>query len=85
MGRGREGMAKRQREKRRQERQEAKQLRREAIAAEPDGPDPEEEARLMEQFRLLSERHAEGLVAEATFTLERQRILGELGIETEQA
>ncbi len=85
MARGREGMAKRARERRREQRKEAKQLRREALAAEPDGPDPEEEARLMEKFRLLSERHAAGLVTEATFTLERQRILGELGIENEEA
>lgn len=78
-------MAKRERERRRQQRQEAKQLRREAIAAEPGGPDPEDEARLMEEFRLLSERHAAGLVSEAAFTIERKRINVELGIETDEA
>ncbi len=78
-------MAKRERERRRQQRQEAKQLRREAIAAEPGGPDPEDEARLMEEFRILNERRAAGLVSEAAFTIERKRINVELGIETEEA
>lgn len=85
MARGREGMAKRERERRRQQRQEAKQLRRETNAAEPNGPDPQEEADLMEEFRLLSERHAAGHVTEASFTLERHRILTQLGIEAEEA
>ena len=74
-------MAKRERERRRVQRREAKQLRRESIAAEPSGPDPEDEARLMEEFRLLSERHAAGQVTEATFAMERHRILAQLGIE----
>lgn len=84
MARGREGMAKRERERRRQQRREAKHLRRETIAAEPGGPDPADEALLMEQFRLLSERHAAGLVTEAAFRLERHRIFTELGIEAEE-
>lgn len=78
-------MAKRERERRRQQRQEAKQLRREAIAAEPSRPDTEEEDRLMEEFRILSERHTAGLVTEATFVMERHRIFAELGIENEEA
>ena len=78
-------MAKRERERRRQQRQEAKQARREAIAAEPSGPDLEEEDRLMEEFRILSERHTAGLVTEATFVTERHRIFAELGIENEEA
>ncbi|HEY5684700.1 MAG TPA: hypothetical protein VIY70_04940 [Acidimicrobiia bacterium] len=82
MARGREGMAKRAREQRRQQRQEAKQVRRETIAAEPSGPDPQDEARLMEEFRLLSERHAAGFLSEAAFATERQRIFTQLGIET---
>lgn len=77
-------MGKRERERRRQQRQEAKQMRREQIAAQPDGPDSQEEARLMEEFRLLSERHAAGAVTDTVFTTERHRILGELGIENEQ-
>lgn len=85
MARGREGIGKRIREKRRVEAKEAKQRRREALADEPSGPDPQEEARLMEQFRLLSERHAEGLVTEAAFNSERQRIFTELGIDTDLA
>lgn len=83
MARGREGMAKRERERRRQQRQEAKHLRRESIAAEAGGPDPQDEALLMEEFRLSSERHAAGLITDEAFTLERHRIFTELGIETE--
>ena len=74
-------MAKRERERRRTQRKEAKQLRRDSIAANQSGPDPEHEARLMEEFRLLSERHAAGQVTEATFAEERHRILKQLGIE----
>lgn len=73
-------MAKREREKIRQERQEAKRLRREALALEPT-PDPADEARLMDEFRLLSERHARGGVSEMTYETERRRIFVELGIE----
>ncbi len=85
MARGKEAMAKRERERRRLQRQEAKKVRRETLAAEATDPDPQREARLMEEFRLLSERHAEGRMSEAKFTTERERILGELGIESEGA
>lgn len=81
MARGREGMAKRARERARQERQEAKRIRRETTADESAGPDPDDEATLMEEFRLLSERRAASEVSEATFEAERQRIFAELGIE----
>lgn len=82
MARGREGMAKRARERRREQRKEDKAARREALAAEPDGPDADEEARLMEQFRVLSERHAAGHITEKAFAEERERIFGKLGIDT---
>ncbi len=81
MGRGREGMAKRTREKARLQRQEAKRLRRETLAAEAESLDGATEARLMEQFRLLSERYASGKVSEGTYDQERRRIFVELGIE----
>lgn len=83
MARGREGMAKRERERVRLERQEAKRLRREALAMEPT-PDPADEARLMDEFRLLSERHAGGGISEATYETERRRIFVELGIEASE-
>lgn len=82
--RGKEGMAKRARERARQERQEGKRLRRqagsEATEAAVEAPD---EAALMEQFRLLSERHAGGQVGEKDYEDERHRIFVELGIEDE--
>jgi hypothetical protein len=81
MARGREGMAKRARERARLERQEAKRIRREARAAENTGPDPDEEARLMEEFRSLSERRAASEISESTYEAERQRLFAELGIE----
>ncbi len=82
--RGREGMAKRARERARQERQEAKRLRRQArteTAADRDVPD---EAALMEEFRVLSERRAAGTVSEDTYAAEHHRIFVELGIESDE-
>lgn len=81
MARGREGMAKRERERVRQERQEAKRLKKESAAAE-DSPEVDE-AHLMEEFRLLSERHAAGRVPETTYASERRRIFDELGIDVD--
>jgi hypothetical protein len=74
-------MGKRARERARKERQEAKRIRRETMADASTGPDPEEEARLMEEFRLLNERRVASEVSESTFEAERQRILTALGIE----
>lgn len=84
MARGREGMAKRARERARQERQEAKRERRETLADEDTSPDPADEARLMEEFRLLSERRAASRVSEDDYESERERIFAELGIEPPQ-
>ncbi len=83
MGRSQESMAKRARERRREQRQEAKQVRREMIAAEADAVEPVDEAGLMEEFRLLSERHDAGLVSEINYAKERHRIFTELGLEDE--
>ncbi len=74
-------MGKRQRERARAQRKEAKQLRRDTIAAEAESLESADEAKLLNDFRLLSERHAAGGVADATYTQERQRIFDELGIE----
>ncbi len=81
--RGREGMAKRARERARQERQEAKRLRRQALSEAAAAKEAPDEAALMEQFRVLSERYAAGHVAEDTYAAERHRIFVELGIESE--
>ncbi|MGA9598587.1 MAG: hypothetical protein WBV06_20695 [Acidimicrobiia bacterium] len=80
MSRGREGMGKRERERRRVQRQEAKRLRRETIASETEVIDNAVEARLMDEFRVLSEGHAAGRVPELAYKRERQRIFLELGI-----
>jgi hypothetical protein len=80
---GGEQFAKRARERAREERREEKRLRRESRAAESadseDGPD---EDALMEEFRVLSERHAAGSVTEQHYAEERARIFDELGIAT---
>ncbi len=75
-------MAKRARERARQERQEAKRQRRQAASETAADPkDAAEEAGLMEEFRALSERHAAGLVVEDRYVQERRRIFAALGIE----
>jgi hypothetical protein len=86
--RGREGVAKRARERARQERQEVKRQRRQGGTDESPGPEPSDtvppdEMALMEEFRLLSERHAGGFLDEAAYQKERHRIFVDLGIETD--
>lgn len=87
--RGREGVAKRAKERARQERQEAKRLRRqgggeeETQDSEENGSAVPDEMALMEEFRLLSERHAAGLLDESVYQTERHRIFVDLGIETD--
>ncbi len=81
--RGREGMAKRARERARLERQEAKRRRRQALAEAAEAKDTPDEAALMEQFRVLSEGHAAGTVGDDTYASERHRIFVELGIESD--
>ncbi len=81
--RGGEGMAKRARERAREERQEAKRQRRQAAADSPEPDSPVDEAALMEEFRILSERHAGGQVSLDDYEEERHRIFVELGIESD--
>ncbi|GBD85409.1 hypothetical protein BMS3Abin02_01814 [bacterium BMS3Abin02] len=84
--RGAQEMAKRARERARQKRQEAKRERRQSASADAADPtDAPDEAGLMEEFRVLSERHAAGLLAGDLYTKERHRIFVELGIESEEA
>lgn len=78
-------MAKRARERARQERQEAKRVRRQAIAEEAAQPAAAlDEPALMEEFRKLSERHAAGLVGMDDYEKERHRIFVELRIESDE-
>lgn len=83
--RGREGMAKRARERTRQERQEAKRAKRDAEPGEESEEleDVPDEAALMEEFRLLSERHAAGQVSIDDYQEDKRRIFTELGLESE--
>jgi hypothetical protein len=76
-------MAKRARERARQERQEEKRLRRESIAETTVTQDAPNEDALMEEFRLLSERRAAGNLSDDLYEEERHRIFVELGLETD--
>lgn len=81
--RGREGMAKRARERAREEKQEAKRIRRQAAVEDTENQDAPDEEALMEDFRRLSERHAAGNLTDSDYEAERHRIFVELGIETD--
>lgn len=76
-------MAKRARERARQERQEEKRLRRESIAEATATQEAPNEDALMEEFRLLSERRAAGNLSNDLYEDERHRIFVELGLETD--
>jgi len=79
-------MAKRARERARLEKQAAKRERREAAsAAAADPSDAPDETALMEEFRVLSERHAAGLVSDDDLAEERHRIFVALGIESDES
>lgn len=85
MARGREGAAKRARERIRKEKQDAKRARRHGTDDDAGGDEapPVDEAGLMEEFRVVSERHAAGRLDDEAYEQERHRIFVELGIETE--
>ncbi len=76
-------MAKRARERSRQERKDAKRAQRLAASAAPKSTDAPQEDALMEEFRVLSEGHAAGRISEEAYRQERHRIFVELGIETD--
>ena len=78
-------MAKRARERARQERQDAKRVRRESGPDDASEPvEAADESALMEEFHELSERHAAGMVGQDAYDQERRRIFVELGIESEE-
>jgi hypothetical protein len=74
-----ESFDKRERERRRDARAAEKRQRREARLEETDG-DPVDADGLMEQFRVLNERHASGHVDNETFEAQRSVILEQLGL-----
>ena len=81
--RGREGFAKWAREQERKTKQDAKRARRQSSSPPKNPADAPDEDRLLEEFRLLSERHADGRIGQALYDQERLRIFAELGIEAE--
>lgn len=80
--RSNETFEKRQREKLKAERKAAKQQRREeAKEADDGGLDERDEMALMEQFRVLSERHDSGQVSDASYQMQRREIFEALGLD----
>jgi hypothetical protein len=75
---------KREREKKKQERAAEKRRRRETRAAErhsAEDDQPEHDpTELMEEFRLVSERHAAGEIDDATYQVCRRSLFDQLGI-----
>ena len=77
---GRESYEKRQREKKRQERAAEKRQKREERGDEVEGEDVADADALMEQFRILSEQRAAGIVDAETYEAERLVIFEQLGL-----
>jgi len=77
---GSESFQKRQRERNRQERAADRRERREIRKESAADAEPIDTEALMEQFRVLSERHAAGAVDAATYEAERAIIFEALGL-----
>jgi uncharacterized protein len=80
--RSRESFQKRAREKARQEKQAEKRARRESSSDSDEVSRAEEDA-LMQEFAQLSERFEADQISPDEFDEERERIFGELGLETD--
>jgi hypothetical protein len=79
MAKGRESFEKRRLEKVREERKAEKRDKRELRKSAGDAD--LDEAALMEQFRLLSERHASGDIDDHAYRAQRHDIFAALGLE----
>jgi hypothetical protein len=77
--------AKRARELRRDQRKEDKRERRDAIAAQDDGPSIDDQNLLMEEFADLNARFERSEVDAAQFEEERRRIFVALGLEDDES
>jgi hypothetical protein len=77
---GSESFQKRERERKRQERAALKSERRETRREATADEEPVSTDALMEEFRILSERHASGAVDAATYEAERAAIFVQLGV-----
>jgi hypothetical protein len=80
--RSRESFQKRAREKARQEKQAAKREKRQS-SSESEGVSRAEEDALMQEFARLSARFESDEISADEFNEERERIFGELGLETD--
>lgn len=80
--RSREGALKRAREKARQEKKDLKRERKDAKTTEEVEISEVDENALMEEFARLSARFEANQLSEDRYHSERERIFGELGIET---
>jgi hypothetical protein len=79
MAKGRESFEKRRLEKVRDERKAEKRDKR--VLRKTEGESDLDEAALMERFRLLSERHANGELDELAYKSQRHEIFAALGLE----
>ena len=79
MAKGRESFEKRRLEKVREERKAEKRDKRELRKSEGDSD--LDEAGLMERFRMLSERHANGDVDDLAYRSQRREIFAALGLD----
>lgn len=79
MAKGRESFEKRRLEKVRDERKAEKRDKR--VLRKTEGESDLDEGALMERFRLLSERHANGDLDDAAYRSQRHEIFSALGLE----
>lgn len=80
---GGEAMAKRNRERARQEKQEAKREKQISRQAEAANEPEVDEAALMEEYARLSEQYEANLISESVYSEERRRIFDELGLQVD--
>ena len=83
MARSKESFQKRAREKARQEKQAKKRAKRQSSTTDEESVTRAEENSLMEEFASLSARFEADQISSAEFNEERERIFGELGLETD--
>ncbi len=81
--RSRESFQKRAREKARQEKQAEKREKRQSSTQDDENVSKAEENALMEEFASLSARFEADQITTDEFNEERDRIFGELGLETD--
>lgn len=80
--RSRESFQKRAREKARQEKQAEKRAKRQSSSSDTDDVSRADEDQLMQEFAQLSARLEADEISVQGFNAERDRIFGELGLET---